>query len=100
MSSRGRSPTPRSESTDEAVVDPQSQGDEVDDIDLDDFEDDTQASDYSDNLSALEGLLASTLTTPEGDTVCSALVQMARQMEIQNKILIKLLNSLQKKNEA
>jgi len=43
------------------------------------------------------GLLSSVLATEEGETVCSALVNISRQIEIQNKILIKMLSHLQKK---
>ena len=42
------------------------------------------------------GLLSSVLATEDGDTVCSALVNISRQMEIQNKILIKMLSHMQK----
>ena len=42
------------------------------------------------------GLLSSVLATEEGDTVCSALVNISRQMEVQNKILIKMLSQMQK----
>ena len=44
------------------------------------------------------GLLSSVLATEEGDTVCSALVNISRQMEVQNKILIKMLSQMQKKS--
>jgi len=44
----------------------------------------------------VETLLGSTLMTEDGDTICSALVNMGRQLEIQNKILVKLLTTLQK----
>ena len=42
------------------------------------------------------GLLSSVLATEDGDTVCSALVNISRQMEVQNKILIKMLSHMQK----
>jgi len=42
------------------------------------------------------GLLSSVLATEDGDTVCSALVNISRQMEVQNKILIKMLSQMQK----
>ena len=61
--------------------------------DPEDFPDD-------DDFSPMENLLGQTLTTPEGDTVCTALVYIGQQMEIHNKIFIKLLSILQKKNEA
>ena len=61
------------------------------DIELDDF-------DMSENpLSDTNMLLSSVLSTEEGETVCSALVNISRQIEMQNKILIKMLSQLQKK---
>lgn len=44
-----------------------------------------------------EALLSSTLMTEDGDTVCSALVNIGRQLEMQNKIMVKLLSTLQKR---
>lgn len=41
------------------------------------------------------GLVTSLMATEEGDTVCSALVEISNQMRIQNKILIKILSKLQ-----
>jgi len=61
------------------------------DIDLDDF-------DMSENpLSDTNMLLSSVLSTEEGETICSTLVNISRQFEMQNKILIKMLSQLQKK---
>ena len=51
-------------------------------------------------MGPMEAMLGSVLTTQDGDTVCTALVNMGRQMEIQNKILVKILSSLQKNNTA
>lgn len=45
----------------------------------------------------MEALLSSTLMTEDGDTVCSALVNVGRQLEVQNKILVKLLTAIQKR---
>jgi len=39
-------------------------------------------------------LLGSVLMTPDGDTVCSALCAIAQAMDMQNKILIKILSKL------
>lgn len=67
----------------------------VDDLDLDlempDDDDDGYMMDMG-------GLLSSVLATEDGDTVCSALVNISRQMEVQNKILIKMLSQMQKIN--
>jgi hypothetical protein len=39
--------------------------------------------------------MGSLLATPEGDTVCTALVNIGLQLQNQNKILIKILSKLQ-----
>ena len=62
----------------------------TDDMDIDEFEDEPYMMDMG-------GLLSSVLATEDGDTVCSALVNISRQMEVQNKILIKMLSQMQKK---
>ena len=43
----------------------------------------------------IAGLMTSLLATPDGDTVCSALVNLCYQLETQNKILIKMLAKMQ-----
>jgi hypothetical protein len=63
--------------------------------DIDDFEDEFEDEPY---MMDIGGLLSSVLATEEGDTVCSALVNISRQMEVQNKILIKMLSQMQKIN--
>jgi hypothetical protein len=40
-------------------------------------------------------MMSSLLATPDGDTVCSALVNLCYQLETQNKILIKMLSKMQ-----
>ena len=83
-----------SESESEILPDQEAEGVDLTEYDPEDFPDD------DDDFSPMENLLGQTLTTPDGDTVCTALVYIGQQMEIQNKIFIKLLNTLQKKNEA
>lgn len=39
-------------------------------------------------------LMTSLMATEEGDTVCSALVNIASQLQTQNKILIKILSKI------
>lgn len=39
-------------------------------------------------------LMTSLMATENGDTVCSALVSIANQLQIQNKILIKMLSKI------
>jgi hypothetical protein len=68
----------------------------VDDLDLDlEMLDDDDDEEY---MMDMGGLLSSVLATEDGDTVCSALVNISRQMEVQNKILIKMLSQMQKIN--
>jgi hypothetical protein len=63
---------------------------EVSDEELAEYEGDEE-------MITTEALLSSTLMTEEGDTVCTALVNIGRQLEIQNKIMVKLLSTLQKR---
>ena len=65
-----------------------------------DEDEDTEMLDDDDEgyMMDMGGLLSSVLATEEGDTVCSALVNISRQMEVQNKILIKMLSQMQKNN--
>jgi hypothetical protein len=64
--------------------------DDEDDIVFDEDDDDVMG----DGLNATEELLSAVLATPDGDTVCSALVHIGAQLEMQNKILIKILSKL------
>jgi len=64
--------------------------DELEEGEIPDFDDD----DLQGAEDPLLDLLGGVLTTEDGDTVCSALVAMARQMEVQNKILIKILSEM------
>jgi hypothetical protein len=43
----------------------------------------------------LPDLLGTLFATDNGDTVCSALVDISTQMQVQNKILVKILAQLQ-----
>lgn len=59
-------------------------------IDLTDEEIDEYQIDEDQEMDMV-GLMTSLLATPDGDTVCSALVNLCFQLETQNKILIKML---------
>ena len=65
---------------------------DIDELENEDFDEDGSY------VMDMGGLLSSVLATEEGDTVCSALVNISRQMEVQNKILIKMLSQMQKNN--
>jgi len=64
--------------------------DESDDEDLDD----DGLAPFEDPMQELGEMLASVLATPDGDTVCSALVNIGNQIESQNRILIKIFTAL------
>ena len=85
---------PESESETESEADIETHPEQVEEVDLTQYEDD------EDDYITLESLLGSTLMTPEGDTVCTALVNLGRQLEIQNKIMVKMLSLIQKENRA
>ena len=81
------------EITDEEITDEEI-ADEEEEVDMNEYEDEDE--DDIEQYMTMETLLGSTLMTEDGDTICSALVNMGRQLEIQNKILVKLLTTLQK----
>ena len=69
---------------------------DIDELENDDF-DDEYMEDETFGLDNMGALLGSVLTNEEGETVCSALVNISRQLEVQNKIMIKMLAQLQKR---
>ena len=66
---------------------------EYEEEDEDVYEDDED----DDQVDFLGNLLANTLATPEGDTLCGTLVKISDTLETQNKIMIKLLTLLSKR---
>ena len=68
---------------------------DIDELENEDFDEYMEDEPY---MMDMGGLFSSVLATEEGDTVCSALVNISRQMEVQNKILIKMLSQMQKKS--
>lgn len=71
---------------------------EIVDVDEDEFsEHESDIPEIFDEPLQLDELLTSVLATPDGDTVCSALVNISHQIEVQNKILIKVLSAIGKK---
>jgi len=75
------------ETEDEISVDDQENPEDLEDLeDMEDMEDDE---------TDIIGLMTSLMATEDGDTVCSALVEISNQMRVQNKILIKILSKFQ-----
>jgi flavodoxin len=62
--------------------------DEDEDDELEDFDEDI------DDGVDVPTLMTSLLATEEGDTVCTALIGIGQQLQVQNKILIKILAQL------
>ena len=77
------------ENSEEEITD-----EEEEEIDMNEYE--YEDEDDVEQYMTVETLLGSTLMTEDGDTICNALVNMGRQLEIQNKILVKLLTAIQK----
>lgn len=73
--------------------------DEEEEIVLTDDEYDINDDEDDDSMD-IAGLMTSLLATPDGDTVCSALVNLCYQLETQNKILIKMLARMQPPKSA
>jgi len=74
----------------------------VSDDDIINDEEEEEVFDEEEDEEEIQGdlgfLMTGLLATPDGDTVCSALVNIATQLEMQNKILIKMLAKLSKKD--
>jgi tRNA A-37 threonylcarbamoyl transferase component Bud32 len=64
--------------------------DEVDELDGMGDEDDM----FEDEGVDVATLMTSLLATDEGDTVCTALLGITQQLQVQNKILIKILSEM------
>jgi hypothetical protein len=91
MSSRPEDEESVEEVEEGEIVSEEEEGEELEfdeDEDGDFFEEEDEGMD-------LAGLMSSLLATPDGDTVCSALVNLCYQLETQNKILIKMLAKMQ-----
>ena len=86
------------EFTDEEFTDEESESEledgEIGDIDLDDDESlDFYGGENEDGgIEDLAGLMTELMATHDGDTICTALVNISQQLEVQNKILIKMLS--------
>jgi hypothetical protein len=80
---------PIEETDTETVTDDEIEEDEiVSESELENFEDE------EDESLDIAGLMTSLMATPDGETVCSALVTIGQQIQTQNKILIKILSEL------
>ena len=88
---------------DEESIEDVEEGEIVEDEDEEgdlDFEGDEDYFQEEDESMDLAGLMTSLLATPDGDTICSALVNLCNQLETQNKILIKMLARMQPPKSA
>ena len=97
MSSRPEEEEPIEEIEEGEIVS-EEEGDEIEMTDEDEFE--INEDDDDDESMDIAGLMTSLLATPDGDTICSALVNLCFQLETQNKILIKMLARMQSPKSA
>jgi hypothetical protein len=67
---------------------------EGEDLDGDEDDEDDEDEDEDENFMDTSDILVSLLSTEEGDNVCTALVKIGTQLEIQNKIMVKILSAL------
>ena len=91
------SPEPKPEEVEET----EEEIEDLEDEDLEDADEDEEmeeGDEYYDEGIDIGELLSATLATEEGDTVCSALVTIGEQLTTQNKILLKILSTLTKKD--
>jgi hypothetical protein len=70
---------------------------EEDEIDLDEDGEEMEDGDYDEEEGFdLGAVLEPFLATEDGQTICTALVTISKHMEMQNKILVKILTQLSK----
>ena len=67
--------------------------DEAEDMDISDQEEEEEDMDFA----PMEAIISSALMTEEGDTVCNALVNISKHLEMHNKLMVKILTILQKR---
>jgi len=84
-------PESESESNSDSAEEVSMTADENDEIE--DMEGDDEMMFEDEGLDIAE-LMTSLLATEDGDTVCTALVGITQQLQMQNKILIKILSEL------
>jgi hypothetical protein len=86
----------RPEDLEEGEIVPEDEIDEIETIsdeelmEVDEDEDEEEEDEELDVVTLMTSLLA----TEDGDTVCTALITIAQQLQTQNKILIKILSKL------
>jgi hypothetical protein len=68
--------------------------DETEDEIEEETEDELDDEDFGGDDVDITTLMTSLLATEEGDTICTALVNISQQLQTQNKILIKMLTQL------
>jgi hypothetical protein len=72
-----------------------------DDEEIDLGEEEIEDGDYEEEMGFdLGAVLEPFLATEDGQTVCTALVTISKHLENQNKILIKILSQLSKKDQS
>ena len=94
MSSRPEEEDPVDEIEEGEIVSDEEEEEVIYTSDIEEDEGDFFEEDEDEGMD-LAGLVSSLLATPDGDTVCSALVNLCYQLETQNKILIKMLSKMQ-----
>ena len=70
------------------------EGEIVSEEELEETEDEDAYQIEEDQGMDIAELMTSLMATEDGDTVCSALVNIANQLQTQNKILIKMLSKM------
>lgn len=78
---------------------PAPEEDEADDVDMEEIGEEDEDMDYDEEEEMgfdLGAALEPFLATEDGQTVATALVTIAKHMEMQNKILVKMLSKLSK----
>ena len=84
----------RPEDLEEGEIVPEDEIDEIETISDEELMEVDEEEDEEDEELDVVTLMTSLLATEDGDTVCTALITIAQQLQTQNKILIKILSKL------
>lgn len=59
-------------------------------------EDEDEDDEPADTAAVIANILSSTLATEDGETLTESLVGIKKQMEVQNRLIVKLISTIQK----
>ena len=82
--------------TEEPEIEEISEDEEVEEVEPEEEEISDDEEEPADATAVIANILSSTLATEEGETLTESLVGIKKQMEVQNRLIVKLISTIQK----